>query len=280
MNTIQPILVTLPYCIKDVDQTRSLLAWIETISPKLGPHCCLLVADSAVPHETKVELGNAAKRIFYHAETAIANVPTDATGWPKASNAMFRIAATHIHACYKLPYFWMEPDCVPLKPSWIDELAVAYARCPKRFMGALIRSQQPPMPPVHLAGCAIYPANNAVDMEQFTTGTLAWDIANAQFVVPRTLETNLIHHHWGEPDLPPIFKETKEPGDPVNTCTLSFIHEGAVVFHRTKGNGLIDLLTKKRQSVPVPATEPISAATEAPVKRGPGRPRKSESTLP
>ena len=275
------MLLTLAYCNKDVDQTRRLLLWIEKLSPKLGPHCCLLSADALVPHETKLEIAAIAKRIFYYTETAIINVPLDATGWPKAPNAMFRITCQHVQECYKLPFFWMEPDCVPLKPSWLDELALSYSRSPKRFMGAMIRSQQPPMPPVHLAGCAIYPHDAYTAMEPFTTTDRAWDIANAAYVIQRAADTPLIHHHYGTMELPPTFKETKAPGDPENTCTLDFIRDGAAVFHRVKDNTLIDLLAKRLDSAAVPAAEPTKAATEAPVKRGPGRPRKEPvSTKP
>lgn len=271
MNTSQ-LLVCLPYNVKDAPQARTLLTWIEKLSPKLGPHCCLLAADSLVPHETKLELGNMAKRIFYFAETAIINVPPDITGWPKASNAMFRIASQHIQECFKLPFFWMEPDCVPLKPSWLDELALSYSRCPKRFMGTLIRSQQPPMPPVHLAGCAVYPADTFKDMQQFTNGDAPWDIANASYVVPRTYDTPLIHHHYGTMELPPTFKDEKLEGDPINTCLLNFVRPEAAIFHRCKDGTLIDLLDRKRQNE-MKATE--QTATEfIPAHRGPGRPRK------
>lgn len=272
----QQLLVVIPYHAGDVAQARQLLNWIGEISPKLGPHCCMLAADAAVPLDTITEIGNKAKQIFYFAETAIINTPPLAEPWPKAPNAMFRIASQHVMEVYKLPFFWMEPDCIPLKPSWLDELAISYSRCPKRFMGSLIQSRQPPMPPVHLAGCAIYPADTSKDMAQFTTDATPWDIANSPYVVPRTMSTPLIHHHWGEPKLPPTFKETKADGDPVNTCTLAFIRSEAAVFHRCKDGTLIDVLRKQRNSEPAPAAEPSSAAPEAPGKRGPGRPRKTE----
>jgi hypothetical protein len=272
---IQPLLCVVPYCSKDVDQARQLLHWIGVLSPKLAPHCCLMAADSLVPHEIKVELGNLAKGIFHFAETAVVNVPLDVTGWPKASNAMFRIASQHVHECFKLPFLWLEPDCIPLRPSWLDELAVAYNACPKRFMGAMIASNQPPLPPLHMAGCAVYPNDATRDMAQFTTTEAPWDIANAPYVVPRAYPTPLIQHVWGEPGLPPVFKEVKEATDPVNTVTLDLLRPDAVLFHRVKGSSLIDLLRKKRQSLP-PATEP-TPATEAPMKRGPGRPRKEHS---
>ena len=279
MNT-QQILVCIPYHTGDVTQARTLLNWISKISPKLGPHCCLLAADSLVPHETKLELGNLAKSIFYSAETAIINVPADITGWPKATNAMFRITSKHIQECFKLPFFWMEPDCIPTRPSWLDELAVEYSRCPKRIMGSMIQSRQPPMPPVHLAGCAVYPADIGTSMAPFTETDMAFDIANCSLVVPRAMNTALIHHVWGEPGLPPTFKDAKVAGDPVNTCTFDFVREGAAVFHRCKDGTLIDLLEKRRNSAPIPTSEPEKAAPEAPGKRGPGRPRKEQIPVP
>jgi hypothetical protein len=273
----QSLLAVIPYHTKDAPLTKKLLEWIGRLSPKLNPHCCLLAADAAVPHEVKADLNGIAKGIFGYAETAIIPVPEDANGWPKASNAMFQITAQHIQECFKLPWFWMEPDCTPLRASWLDELSVHYTSCPKRYMGTLIRSSQPPMPPVHLAGCAVYPANAFEAMKLFTSGALPWDIANAAYVLPRAMNTQLIHHHYGEMTLPPTFKETKEPGDPVNTCTLSFLKPEAAVFHRVKDGTLIDLLAKKMDtSRIIPAPEP-TPASEAP-KRGPGRPRKEEPT--
>jgi hypothetical protein len=272
-----PILCLIPYCQKDAAQARQLLTWIGQLSPRLAPHCCLMAADSLVPHETKIELGNIAKGIFHYAETAVINVPLDVTGWPKASNAMFRIASDHVRECFKLPFLWMEPDCIPLRPSWLDEIAVAYNACPKRFMGAIIASNQPPLPPLHMAGCAVYPNDAGRDMAQFTKTDAPWDIANAPYVVPRAYPTPLIQHFWGEPNLPPTFKEAKEAGDPVNTCTLDFVRPESAIFHRVKESSLIDLLSKRLHSA-TPATEP-APLTVAPVKRGPGRPRKERNAV-
>lgn len=278
MNTRQ-LLVCLPYNTKDIELTRKLLAWIGRISPKLAPHACLLAADSAVPHEIKVEFNTIAKGIFDFAETAIVAVPADESGWPKAPNAMFRIAATHIESCFQLPWLWMEPDCVPMRASWLDEIALGYSRCPKKFMGALIQSSQPPMPPVHLAGCAVYPPDAAKLMAEFCapTSTLAFDIGSAGFTVPRAFNSPLIHHHYGTMELAPTFKASREIGDPVNVCTLDFVRKEAALFHRCKDGTLIDLLRQKADSAQTrPASVP-TAAPEAQGKRSTGRPRKSET---
>lgn len=266
MNT-RPLLVCIPYCVKDADQTRRLLHWIARISPALAPHCCLMAADSAVPHEIKVELGNLAKGIFQFAETAILALDAGDTGWPKAPNAMFRIASLHIQECFQLGWLWLEPDAVPLRPSWLDELALTYYRCPKRFMGSHIHSSQPPLPPVHLAGCAVYPPDAAKLLAEFCApaATQAWDIASASYVIPRSFDTPLIHHHYGTMELAPTFKAEKLNGDPINTCTLDFIRKDAAIFHRCKDATLIDLLTQKVQSASSAAPK---AEKRNPAKRG------------
>lgn len=274
MNAKQ-LLTVIPFHMGDIDRARALVQWIEILSPKLGPHCCLLAVDSSVPHEQRVEIGRIATRIFYFVEIAIVVVPPNAAGWPKASNAMFRIAAAHIKECFQLPWLWLEPDCIPLKPSWLDELAVAYHRCPKRFMGAVIQSFQPPLPPAHLAGCAVYPPETIDMLKTYTEGEQAWDIAGATYTVPRTFPTPLIHHHYGTKELPPIFKETRSPTDPVNTCTLDFIDRHAVLFHRCKDGSLIDVLQKQRNSAATPTAMQGQAPPEAQGKRR-GRPRKAE----
>lgn len=271
-----PLLVVLPYCKKDIALTRKLLEWIEVLSPKLAPHCCLLAVDSQVEKQVIIEFRDRVRRIFDYAEAALVNVPEEESGrWPSASNAMFRIASRHVGECFRLPWLWLEPDCTPLLPSWLDLLALAYTRSPKKYLGAQIRSEpmmEPTLPPVHLAGCAIYPPDAFVAMEPYCKpdASRAWDIGNAEYVIPRSLNTPLIHHVYGTMDMPPIFKAVKEPGDPANTCTLGFVRPDAALFHRCKDGSLIDLLAARRQSQPVTAAS--SAEKPKPGRRG--RPAK------
>lgn len=267
-----PLLVIIPFCSKDIDLTRKLLGWIERLSPSLSPHCCLLAADSLVPKEAIVETRNKARAIFEYAEAALVNVPKEEEGgWPRASNAMFRIASRHAGECFRLPWLWLEPDCTPLVPAWLDLLALAYHRCPKKYLGAQIQSMDPQqgLPPVHLAGCAIYPPDAFGPMEPFCApgASLAWDIGNASYVIPRSMNTPLIHHVYGTLELPPLFKAVKEPHDPINTCTIDFVRKDAVLFHRVKNGSLIDLLEKNLHNKPREADSG---------KRGPGRPPKSK----
>lgn len=281
------LLVVLPYCKKDSELLKKCLEWMAELQPDYYPHSCLLVADSMVPTGEKVDLQSQARRMFSHAETIVVPVPPDKQNWIGGSNTMFAAAARQIQECYKLPWFWFEPDAVPLCKGWLDDFAEAYARCAKRFMGAIIPSNsQPDMPPLHLAGCAIYPPDAYTGMKQFTETPRAFDIAAANFTVPRAYNTPLLQHFWGKPNLAPTFRETKQPGDPENTIPMGYLRADARAWHRCKDGTLIDLLRARANSQAVaeslnatPETiSPIEQAYDAdfkePPKRGPGRPRK------
>jgi hypothetical protein len=221
--------------------------------------------------------------LFEHVASIKARIPEKQQTWPQGPNLMFAAAARQVAECYRMPWLWFEPDAVPIKPGWLDGIAAAYWRCPKRFMGSLVPADnQPDMPPVHLAGCAVYPPDAFAVMEQFTKGNVAFDIAAAGYTVPRAVNCPLMQHFWGQPDASPTF--TTETQAPPNSVTLDFIHPVSLMFHRTKDGSLIDLLREKANSRPMTAgVQHQTSAQEqefAPVKRGPGRPRKMPESPP
>jgi hypothetical protein len=243
-----PLLLTLPYCQKDVALASKVLDWMIELSP-LYAHSCLLVADDAVPHEQKRELQKKAHGAFYFAETINVRVPADRQGWPLGPNFMFTAAARQVAEAYKLPWLWFEPDAVPLVPTWLDRIESAYKLSPKRFLGTHIPSEgQPDVPPVHLSGCAVYAADAYLGLQPLITGKVPFDMAAAGYSVPRSTHTPLMQHYWGSQDLAPTFKEDPTPLDPKNTLPLSFLKAEAVMFHRCKDGSLIDLLRQKLNS--------------------------------
>lgn len=241
-----PLLLVLPYCKKDSDLLKRNLEWMFELGPEYQPHSCLLVGDYEVSPDVMRELQGLAQPMFSHVETIVVHVPAAKQNWIEGSNAMFAAAARQVAECYRLPWLWFEPDAVPLKQGWLNDLAGEYSLCAKRFMGAFIPSDgQENMPPIHMAGCGIYDALAWNGMQQFTAGKAAFDIAAARYTVPRAHHTKLIQHFWGKHDLPPVFKEFKETGDPENTLPRSFIRSDAVMWHRCKDGSLIDLLSGK-----------------------------------
>lgn len=274
-----PLLVVTAYCSKDRALAAKLMEWISelTIADRAALHC-LLVSDASVSVDEKKEMGALAKRTFGTVMMVDAVVPGG-----HAPNHMFLAAAQWIFQCCKLPWLWLEPDAVPLTPTWVDDLSEQYADIPFKFMGPVIRSNQPGIPSLHMTGTAIYPQDAWLvyqGMERLKTDNVAWDIESAGAVMPRTGNTHLIHHFWGERDLPPHFVQTLSANKAENDVDLSFIRAGAVLFHRCKDGSLIDLLRQKCAPQSTQDGSVVKAVTKPePVKRGPGRPPKVAATV-
>lgn len=239
-----PLLIVLPYCTKDVDLADELIRWVSEIHTPTAAGI-LLAADDKVPRDRIESIQKIAKATFNFAKTML--IPVAEGGWPP--NTMFLRVAHQINEQYRWPFFWMEPDCVPLVPDWLEQLENNYNECPKRFMGALItQDKDPSLPKVHLTGCAIYP-RDCYDIfekiESIKSGQQAWDIGGASEVVPRSANTKLIQHYWGLPDLPPAFVKARAPDSPKNFLTLDFLKPESVIFHRDKTHSLIPLLRSR-----------------------------------
>lgn len=260
------LLLTLPYCAKDSDLLKKCLAWMAELHPEGYPsHSCLLVADSAVAHTTKLELQGQAKTMFQTAATMIVQVPQPKQNWPEGPNFMFAAASRQIAESYRMPWLWFEPDAVPLCRQWLDAIAVAYQNSPRRFLGSLVPSNgQADMPPIYLAGCAVYDTQAYHGMHTFTEGKKAFDIAAAPYTEPRAINTVLMQHFWGQPDLPPTFAMTPTSESSRNTLSLDIVHPAAVMFHRCKDGSLIDVLRQKLNSQPVKTVRRKSPARPVP----------------
>lgn len=260
------LILVLPYCSKDAAILAKNLAWMGELQSKyLNP--CILFADSEVPPDTKQEINATAKSLFSYAETCIVRMPADKQNWIDGSNRMFSAAARQIAETSKEPWLWFEPDATPLKIGWLNSIEKEYSLSPKRFMGSLIPSNgQENMPPVHLAGCAVYDQYAYGGMNQFTEGKVAFDIAAAGYTVPRATNCRLMQHFWGKVGLPPVFVERTVDGGPENHVSVGMIQRDAVMFHRCKDGSLIDVLRKQRnkplqnegqsESLPRPKTNP------------------------
>lgn len=246
---MNPLLVVLPYCQRDYKLAESLLDWSASLGRNIGHHC-LLVADSSVGKSERTALAESAKKSFDGAATMI--VMTRPVGF--APNFMFLDAARHVSQCYKIPWLWLEPDCVPLCPEWTRSLADGYAGCPKRYMGQFVDGNGTNgVPKLSLSGVSVYPHDAYADFEKrsaLTSEIVAWDMESAEAIVPRARHTNLIHHFWGQRDLPPTFVEKRNESTsyPPGTLDITFLHRDAVLFHRCKDGSLIRCLRENRKS--------------------------------
>lgn len=288
---MNPLIAVLPFCLRDSKEAARLLEWIAILG-KVENHLLLLVADDAVPMEEKQRVKAIAQTAFTNVDTIVVKAPAPVgTNYAVPAAVMFSKAALHIDACLKWNWLWLEPDAVPLKRGWLDALAQAYDACPKRFMGTLIETDQPGVPKVHLAGTAIYTNCCGPELKKYCDGKQHFDMAMADYTVPRAQSSALFFHRWGAPNDPPTFKDVKLPTDGPNVGELSVIPPEAVIFHRNKDGSLIELLKKEFENVKDLVTESLAthestieimstlAGVPSPIKRR-GRPPKKQEPLP
>jgi len=249
-----PLLVVLPTHPGDFDNTERLIKWIVELQ-NVSHHSLLIAADGAIPTERVKALLEIARTEFYTARAMV--IQTGAKGWPLAANLMFRAVARQIHDGYKADWLWLEPDAVPLRATWLNELAEGYRLCTRPFMGCLINNETPSenLPARYMSGVAIWPQNTYARLESLWkdarfTGPVkpaklatdvwqktvrAWDMVSAPNVVPIAQHTNLIQSHWGlSYGEPPVFVAVRTEADPPNAVTLDFVKRDAVLFHRVK----------------------------------------------
>lgn len=116
--------------------------------------------------------------------------------WPQPQNWAWQQVAWHIfNNKIQSPWFWWEPDAIPLRPGWLDDLAAEYARGKRPFMGHVVAQQG------HMAGVGIYPWNvcNYTKQAFLVSGGTSWDIAMTRETSTQTHRANnLIQHVYGK----------------------------------------------------------------------------------
>lgn len=245
------MLVVIPFCSKDHPSAANLLRWMAELDGTHDRHQALLVAARAMTLEERGVVSEAARQAFSNV-TIVRTLQTDERPWPMAPNTMFRCASTFIAQQLKVPFWWNEPDCVPLCSGWLDDLEKEYKRAGKPFMGSIVKK-----PCVHLTGCAIYPPNvKLFNPAMLTTEKVAFDCVKPEVTVKHTHHTSLFHHQWSDPEGfdVPTFKDAAK---------LRIINRRAVVFHRNKDHTLIDRLREQRVIRQAVVLEPAGGLHEA-----------------
>jgi len=232
------VLTVLPVCEKDARLLKTLLVWIRQLGGCKG-HQAVIVADAATPCDKVLDLQNEASKSFDSVEIISTAVSVD--GWPAGPNTLFLEAAQFAEKA-GVPWLWLEPDCTPLVTGWLDSLEVAYRITGSPYLGSLVFCEKPGMPPVSLAGVAIYPPEANCDMG-FTISHnkgVAFDISTACVTVKKAKNSPVFQHLWGEAKRPPTFAYRSITGTEV--FSLQYIRDDAVLFHRCKDSSLIRML--------------------------------------
>lgn len=231
------MLIYLSYHSKNSWLVRKSLTWLKELGGCHG-HQCILLVDSTVRGDEEYKL---AQQVFDKVGAEKVQVAT--TEWPACANAMFQQAAWHAvtkFAKTNTPWFFWEPDCIPIKAGAFDQIEQEYNRCGKPF---LITSGGTP-PHHNLCGNAVYPNNVTYFCpEAMTTVTEPWD-AFIRDLKSHTAFTDLIYHDYGN-------EPGKFEGKPLTYQSRSALQKimdsRAVMVHRCKDGSCIDVLSSNIQ---------------------------------
>lgn len=221
----------------DLAAAQRLAEWIRDLGGAHG-HSLFLIRDSRID----LAQAQALKDVFLESFGFV--VMLDFTDhykkWPQAPGAAFSMIARHIGSNSKEPWLWCEPDCVCLRPGWLDAIEHEYKTVAlpsgKVFMGCFVPGIQ--TSPDHCSGIAVYPgevirhAGNAL-----IAGDRAWDLAAASQIVPKCHFTKLISHTWR--------RQSFQTQEEVNVS----VPAEAVLYHSSKDGSLIRLL-RERMNLP------------------------------
>lgn len=132
-------------------------------------------------------------------------------GWPLGPNQMFVDASSYCYR-YQDPWYFWEPDCVPMVEGWADKLEEEFKKQPNKIMGSIVNGGMAPSGKnVYqlLVGSAVYPAkfldycglaanlcNYNIAYKQAGTIPEPWDVRCRWVFMQNGRNTDLIKAYW------------------------------------------------------------------------------------
>jgi hypothetical protein len=154
--------------------------------------------------------------------------------YPARNNYAFHQAA---QTMYGSPFFWLEPDSIPLRAGWLDEIEKQYIYSCKQFM----LSSDKNAPYDIIGGIGVYGPRTKEIIPKDICGDLAghgWDMWMLQNVSNMIFWSPLIQHSYGIYDKCGRAEPHKFPRD------RSLIRTEAVIFHRDKYQDIVEYQRK------------------------------------
>jgi hypothetical protein len=249
------VILVIAFCQKDKATTVRLANWLAELGGTSKHDLLLAFHEDTTPDPIHEIL----KPHFNHVGGFKISDPE--TTYPAIANIMWHECVKTVADQFNVPWFWMEPDAVPLVPDWLDRIEDEYLAAKKPFM--LDRVVTPTRS--HNSGVGVYPGKvRDYTIRLWELSNIPWDVFLAEEFTPFAHHTGLIHDKfyrvWEDPNSgPPVFPDAE---------SLSIIEPGAVLFHRNKDGSLIDRLRESRGGVsvtrPVLIGGEIAGATPAP----------------
>lgn len=233
------MLLVFPFCAKDREQAARLADWIAELGP-YPLHKVLIVREQKAAPIVLVASG------FAEIKEIIVRDPDNK--WPQSPSLMFRSAAKQIQCTTNEPFFWCEPDCVPMREGWLDDIEAEYGdilKTGKHFLADLIdHSAAGPNFVPHASGICVYPKDLVHRAGEifYNYENVPFDIAAGPAIHSQAKQSELIFHVWNqnEQGLAP-FKDWSDVEQKIFArrpkCAL---------FHSDKTGTLLGLLRERK----------------------------------
>src|SRR5882724_4646700 len=201
LPTPKKLNLVLPFIESDTPNVIRLLKWCAELSGKIPRTIFLLPFKGLNFTEVKMYAERAFTdvQVIQDGEGVISDWKTDSKIRDAAGpNSMFRQAAWFFYFHQGLgSWLYLEPDCVPLKKDWIEQLEADHFANGKPISGAKMEWGDEP----YLNGVAIYPANVLNEAPQLVTQVMwqqhpemevAFDVAGRNHVLQKAHLTDKI----------------------------------------------------------------------------------------
>lgn len=228
-NKLVPIIVCIPYWSGDRNLMNDLCKLIVGMQGSDAFNLChfLLVSrqDCGIDNTSLNLLNKKFKAWHYRSQSPL-------KGWPAGPNGMFGSTINFLHvsnAGYEC-MFWMEPDCVPMRPNWWLDLVHEWRNreIGKLVVGCMHQVDANP-DSMHINGCALYDPMIARRLPFLATcDRTAWDYQHRKAICDYGQNTPLIQNRYK-----------------CRNMTEAVFEENRAVVHGVKDDSLIKLVASR-----------------------------------
>lgn len=187
----QKLLIILAVSANDGPLAERSLDLIYKLHGKKQAGHILIVANSDLHQELRQRLRITSELAFESVTETVAPtlIKEMASNKVRQMNNLFRHAAITVQTKFKWPWLWLEPDCVPLKPDWISQLADAYETQPRRYLGLVSKNASDKM---IMARCGVYHPGASHELDKLCQGEAPFAAACAERIVESATHTPLV----------------------------------------------------------------------------------------
>lgn len=225
--------IAMAYYHGDRDLAQTLLQWCDEIGSYPNHRLFLFRERGAQPIVHPKNFKSVTETTFTN---PYQNEVDERKRWAMSTTQAFQSVARYMGAVPATlePYLYIEPDCVPTRGTWADEIEAAHKAGGKPFTGAYVPRFGDA--PEHMSGVGVYPPNllkYGAGIALMVYPDAPWDITAGPVILPKANCTPLIAQRWDRPPNPPV----QSLAD-----ILAIISPEVTLMHGDKGGSWIKVL--------------------------------------